>query len=410
MKDAELLDAQRAKVALAQPARALKQVSTGTVNYLADWIMDALDDLVGRVEEDIVVQTTIDPALQQSAEAVLLDELAKKGDKFAAGQGALVAMSPDGAVRAMVGGRDYGASQFNRAVAAKRQPGSAFKPFVYLTAIERGLTPDTIREDKPISVKGWKPENYTHEYFGPVTLTQALAMSLNTVSVRLTMEFGPTAVARTAYRLGISSKLEPNASLALGTSEVSLLELVSAYAPLANSGNALQAHVVDEVYSKQGKLLYKREPLAPSIVVEPRYVQMMNAMMQETLLMGTARKAELPGWQAAGKTGTSNEFRDAWFVGYPSHLVAGIWLGNDDNSPMKKATGGGLPSEIWSRFMKAAHRGMPAAPLPPEPGGFFSGFSGGRAAPPQPTQVSSRNAPQTQGIDQWLADKLFGRR
>src|SRR5581483_10124274 len=155
MKETGLLDAQRAKVALAQPARALKQVTTGGVNYLADWIMDALNDLVGRVEEDIVVQTSIDPALQTSAETILLDELAKKGDKFAVGQGAFIAMSPDGAVRAMVGGRDYAASQFIRAVSAKRQPGSAFKPFVYLTAIERGLTPDTIREDKPISVKGW---------------------------------------------------------------------------------------------------------------------------------------------------------------------------------------------------------------------------------------------------------------
>jgi penicillin-binding protein 1A len=296
-------------------------------------------------------------------------------------------------------------------VTARRQPGSAFKPFVYLTAIERGLTPDTIREDKPISVKGWKPENYTHEYFGPVTLTQALAMSLNTVSVRLILEFGPPAVARTAYRLGISSKLEPNASLALGTSEVSLLELVSAYATFANSGLSVQPHVVDEVYTKQGKLLYKREDPAPSTVIEPRYVQMMNAMMQETLLMGTARKAELPGWQAAGKTGTSQDFRDAWFIGYTGHLVAGIWLGNDDNSPMKKTTGGGLPAEIWSRFMKVAHKGVPVVPLPPEPGGFFAGFSGGRPAPVAPTQVAAQPAGAgQQSIDQWLADKLFGRR
>jgi penicillin-binding protein 1A len=173
---------------------------------------------------------------------------------------------------------------------------------------------------------------------------------------------------------------------------------------------SVQPHVVDEVYTKQGKLLYKREQETPSQVIEPRYVQMMNAMMQETLLMGTARKAELPGWQAAGKTGTSQDFRDAWFIGYTSYLVAGIWLGNDDNSPMKKTTGGGLPAEIWSRFMKAAHRGVPVAALPPAPGGFFPGFSGGRLA--QPTQVAERpgGAPQQPGIDQWLADKLFGRR
>ncbi len=415
MQELGFIDAARARTALAQPARAIKQVTTGSVNYVADWIMDVLDDLVGRVEEDIVVSTAIDPVLQANAETILLDELAKKGDKFAIGQGALVAMTPDGAVRAMVGGRNYAQSQFNRAVAAKRQPGSAFKPFVYLTAIERGLMPDTIREDKPIAVKGWKPENYTHEYFGPVTLTQALAMSLNTVSVRLTLEFGPTAVARTAHRLGIASKLEANPSIALGTSEVSLIELVSAYAPFANAGHAITPHVIEEVFSKQGKLLYRREPADLGIVVEPRYVAMMNAMMQETLLTGTARKAELPGWQAAGKTGTSQDFRDAWFVGYTSHLVAGIWLGNDDNSPTKKATGGGLPAEIWSRFMRGAHRGVPVAALPGSPGGLFSGglFSGFTNAQP-PAPVGGRNAPApTQnkpGMDNWLLDKLFGSR
>ena len=172
-------------------------------------------------------------------------------------------MSPDGAVRAMVGGRDYSESQFNRAVAAKRQPGSAFKPFVYLTALERGLTPETVREDRPVSVKGWRPENYTREYYGPVTLTQALAMSLNTVSVRLTLEFGPTAVIRTAHRLGIASKLEPNASIALGTSEVSVLEMVSAFATFANNGMAITPHVVESIRSKDGKVRLPAQAAKP---------------------------------------------------------------------------------------------------------------------------------------------------
>ena len=168
----------------------MKQAGAGSVNYVADWVMDVLDDLVGRVEQDIVVETSIDPALQAAAEKALVDELARNGDKAGVGQGAIVAMSPDGAVRALVGGRNYAESQFNRAVAAKRQPGSAFKPFVYLTALERGLTPETRARGQPIDVKGWRPENYSREYFGPVTLTQALAHSLNTVSVRLTLEFG----------------------------------------------------------------------------------------------------------------------------------------------------------------------------------------------------------------------------
>src|SRR6476619_2416595 len=221
MSDAGYVSESAVKTALAVAPKIVQETAGGSINYVADWVMDVLNDVIGRVEQDIVVETTIDPTLQAAAEKALLDELVPKGAKFDVEQGALVAMTPQGAVRALVGGKNYADSQFNRAVAAKRQPGSAFKPFVYLAALERGLTPDTVREDKPIDVKGWKPENYSHEYFGPVTLTKALAMSLNTVSVRLTLEVSPQAVVRTAHRLGISSKLEPNASIALGTSEVS---------------------------------------------------------------------------------------------------------------------------------------------------------------------------------------------
>src|SRR5215467_12721020 len=353
-----------ARIAMARPPRILAQASTGSVNYVADWVMDALNDALGHVDEDIVVQTTIDAGLQASAEKTLTEELAQKGDKSGVAQGALVAMTPDGAVRALVGGRNYAESQFNRAVAAKRQPGSAFKPFVYLAALEHGLTPDTVRDDKPIMLKGWKPENYSHEYHGPVTLTQALALSLNTVSVRLTLEVGPRAVAKTAYRLGIASKLDANPSLALGTSEVSLIELTGAYAPFANGGDAIVTHVVERVRTRAGKVLFARAPANLGRIIEPRHVAMMNAMMRETLVSGTAQKAQLPGWQAAGKTGTSQDFRDAWFIGYTGHLVAGVWLGNDDSSPTKKATGGGLPVDIWSRFMKLAHQGVAVAALP----------------------------------------------
>ena len=210
-------------------------------------------------------------ALQAGAEQALDEELAQKGAKNGVSQGALVAMTPDGAVRAMIGGRNYGESQFNRAVAAKRQPGSAFKAFVYLTALEHGLTPDSVRQDAPIKIKGWQPENYGHEYYGPVTLTKALALSLNTVSVRLTMEFTPAAVIRTAYRLGIASKLEPNASIALGTSEVSPLELVSAYAPFANGGLAVIPHVIERITAANGKVLYARNEQPLGRIVDARY-------------------------------------------------------------------------------------------------------------------------------------------
>jgi penicillin-binding protein 1A len=407
------------KAALAQPARAVKGAGAASVNYVADWIMDVLDDLVGRIEQDLVVETSIDPALQAAAEKALADELALKGGKLDASQGAAVAMTPDGAVRALVGGKSYAESQYNRAVVAKRQPGSAFKPFVYLTALEHGLTPESVREDKPIMLKGWKPENYTHEYHGAVTLTQALSQSLNTVSVRLTLEVGPAAVARTAYRLGIASKLEANASLALGTSEVSLIELTSAYATFANGGNAVTAHVVERVRTPAGKVLFTRKPQSLGRVVEPRQVAMMNAMMRETIISGTAQKAQVLGWPAAGKTGTSQDFRDAWFVGYTSHLVAGVWIGNDDSSPMKKATGGGLPVDIWSRLMRAGHQGVPVAALPGLMGGApmasaiaptiplppiaAGGPGGAPAGGPRPQAIDS-------GIDGWFLDRLFGRR
>jgi penicillin-binding protein 1A len=447
MADAGFITDAQAKASIGHPSYNVRSVGAGTVNYVADWIGEVLDDLVGQIDQSIVVETSIDPKLQTAAETALIDELASKSVKFNVSQGALVAMTPGGAVRAMVGGRNYADSQFNRAVTAKRQPGSAFKPFVYLTAIEAGLTPETIRQDAPLDVKGWKPENYTHEYFGSVTLTQALAMSLNTVAVRLGMEVGPKSVVRTAHRLGIASKLEANASIALGTSEVSLTELVGAYAPFSNGGYGVTPHVVTKIRTIAGnKVLYTRNPERPGQVVDARSVGMMNAMMQETLLSGTARKAEIPGWPAAGKTGTSQDFRDAWFIGYTSNLVTGVWLGNDDNSPTKKATGGGLPVEVWTRFMRTAHQGVAVAALPGAGarGGLVSasaqaprgevasaygasnaapGYANapatgyGNAAPGYAAPVAQQPAPRggavrpepAAGLDGWLMDRLFGR-
>ena len=415
MTEAGYITETMAKTALAQPAHAVRLTGTGSVNYVADWIMDVLDDLVGNLDQDLVVETSIDPVLQAASEQALVEELAQKGARLDVQQGAVVAMTPDGAVRALVGGKNYAESQFNRAVSAKRQPGSAFKPFVYLTALERGLTPDTIREDKPIAIKGWHPENYGREYSGPVTLTNALAHSLNTVSVRLTMEFGPTAVAKTAYRLGIASKLEPNASLALGTSEVAPIELVAAYAPFANGGMAIVPHVVERVRTRAGKTLYTRAPADFGRLIEPRYVAMMNQMMRETVRIGTAQKAQIPGWQPAGKTGTSQDFRDAWFIGYTAHLLTGVWVGNDDATPTKKVTGGGLPVEIWSRFMKVAHQGIAVASLPGISSGPLAAIFTPANAPIPPTPVRGRpGAPPvpepSAGLDGWLLDRLFGRR
>ncbi len=213
-------------------------------------------------------------------------------------------------------------------------------------------------------MKGWRPENAEHSFNGPVTLTRALALSLNTVAVRLALEFGPKAVIATAHRLGIASDIQPNASIALGTSEVTPLELVSAYAAFANGGIGVDSHVIVKVRTAAGKQLFQRKPSSIGRVIEPQYVSMMNTMMRQTLLIGTARQASIPGWDAAGKTGTSQDYRDAWFVGYTSYLVTGVWLGNDDSSPTKKTSGGNLPVAVWNHVMRAAHKGIPPQPLP----------------------------------------------
>jgi penicillin-binding protein 1A len=370
MVEAGFIDASMSQLALEHPARVVKDQGAGSVNYAADYVMDVLDSTIGAIEEDILVTTTLSASLQAAAEKALTEELDRKGAKLGVSQGAIVAMTPEGAIKALVGGRDYAESQFNRAVSAKRQPGSAFKPFVFLAALEHGLTPATVREDAPINIKGWRPENYAQNYFGPVSLTKALALSLNTVAVRLGQEVGPKTVVATAHRLGITSDLDTNPSIALGTSEVSPLEIVAAYAPFANGGIGTAPQIILKVKTAAGKTLYQYKRQSLGRVIDPSTLSMMNRMMIETLITGTARKGEVPGWQAAGKTGTSQDWRDAWFIGYTSHLVAGVWLGNDDNSPTKRVSGGSLPVQIWSRFMRTAHQGVPPQPLP---GGIWEG-------------------------------------
>jgi penicillin-binding protein 1A len=409
-----------AKTALVTPAEAIDKSGAGSINYAADHVMDMLEDYVTGIEADVTVLTTIDPKTQGQAETALVEALDAQGAKLNVSQGAVVAMAPDGAIRALVGGRNYGKSQFNRATAAQRQPGSAFKPFVYLTAIEAGLTPDTIRDDSPVNIKGWQPENYSRDHRGPVTLQTALSLSLNTIAVKLAQEVTPKAVVKTAQRLGINAPLQPNASLALGTSELTPVELTAAYAPFANGGTGVIPFVIREVKTTQGKLLFKREGGGIGPVIGAAPLSMMNAMMRETLLTGTGRKAEIAGWEAAGKTGTTQDFRDAWFVGYTSRLVTSVWLGNDDNAPMKKVSGGGLPSEIWGRFMKAAHQGALPSGLP---GGLWQHAPGtspavalGPAAGQPPSQ---RNAPQrpaasdadrpwTPPAEKGFLERLFG--
>ncbi len=363
MQDEGLVSSREVAHAMSAPAARVPSYWTGSENYVADTIMEELPALIGEVQGDIVVDTTIDLDLQKLAERSIRRLIDESGKKLDVSQGALVSIDNSGAVRAMVGGYDYSTSQFDRASEARRQPGSAFKPFVYAAALEAGRTPDSVRNDAPIQIGKWKPVNYGGKYYGKVTLATALARSLNSVAAQLTMEVGPEAVIEIANRMGVQSDLQKNVSIALGTSEVTPLELTAAYVPFANGGYRPQVHFVRRVATAKGKVLYEYTGGSAPRVLKPEIVGMMNAMMMGTVEIGTARKAAF-AWPAAGKTGTSQNSRDAWFVGYTANLTTGVWFGNDDAKPMKNVTGGALPAQAWHEFMVAAHEGVPVARLP----------------------------------------------
>ena len=330
--------------------------------YFADWVLERVPDYVGHSGTDLVVLTTLRPRLQRRADKVIGAVLAQYGPKHRIGQAGFIAMTPEGAVLAMVGGRDYRDSQFNRAVQAKRQPGSAFKPLVYLAGLETGLTPDTILVDRPIDIDGWKPRNHNGQHYGRVTARDALAKSINTVAVQISERAGRQRVIETAKRLGISSKLRPHPSIALGASEVRLLELTSVYATFANGGRGVLAHGIREVRTTNGRTLYRRRGSGAGPVVAPRQLRQMHDMLQAVIARGSGARAQI-GRPAAGKTGTTQNSRDAWFLGYTAQLVAGVWLGNDDGRPMLDVSGGGFAARIWRDFMRAAHANMPVLAL-----------------------------------------------
>ncbi len=395
MQDAGYITSRQASLAMSVPVTAVHDVADGSGRYVADWIMDRLPQYVGgSIDQDIIVDTTIDLTMQTEAADAISQTLAEGGAKYDVSQAALVAIAPNGAVKAMVGGRDYKESPFNRAVDAHRQPGSAFKPFVYLTALEDGMIPESVMVDQPVSIAGWKPENYTRKYKGPVTLRTALADSLNSVSAQLTAIVTPAAVAATARRLGIVSPLMATPSIALGTSEVTPLELTAAYVPFSNGGHGIIPYAIKRITTAKGKVLYERSGTGPGQVVDPTYVGMMNAMLSETVIDGTGTNARLKGWPVAGKTGTSQDFRDAWFVGYTGALTTGVWFGNDNNSPTKHATGGSLPAIAWQRFMSAALQGQAVADLP---GNYQFGNPGNARYAGRPLYPSDMVTAQAQG-------------
>ena len=277
----------------------------------------------------------------------------KRGAKKGARQIAMVVMSPDGAVRAMIGGRDYVASQFNRATQALRQPGSAFKPFVFLAALEAGYTPTTKLPDAPVALNGWTPRNFDGRYQGEVTLEHALAQSLNAATVNLSEVIGRRRALSVARRFGVTASMPSGPSLALGAGEVTLLEMTAAYAAFANQGRFVSPYAVEHIQTSADDAIYARDDAPAPQIVEGRIIASLNNMLQAAVESGTGRKARI-GRPAAGKTGTSQDFRDAWFIGYTADLVAGVWVGRDDASAMDGVTGGSLPAEIWADFMSKA--------------------------------------------------------
>ncbi len=363
MADQGYISEAEAKAATIDPNQQIRTKVAGSESYVADWVEQLVQSYVGDVKEDIVVYTTINWDLQKEAEFLVKEAVTEQGPKYNFSQGALVAVDTDGAVRAVVGGADYATSQFNRAVTARRQPGSTFKPFVYMAAMEKGYTPDTMADDDPININGWSPADADNKFMGPITLRTALAYSRNTVAAQLAWNVGPDKVVEVAQRMGISSPLMAVPSIALGTQEVSLLELTAAYAPFANGGNGVIANVVTRIETASGKVLYDSVPAGPGQVVSPTVVGEMNDMLSTALDIGTGKHAKLAGWQIGGKTGTSQKARDALFVGFTSRMVCGIWLGNDDDTGTTLA-GGTVPTQIWSDFMAKAHEGLTPQNLP----------------------------------------------
>jgi penicillin-binding protein 1A len=395
------------------PATSIDRRDDHAPNYYLDWAFDEMKKLVDTFprsmqERAFVVRTALDTNVQRATENAIESSLRQYGHEYHTKQAAGVVMDLDGGVRAMVGGRDYGQSQFNRAVDALRQPGSSFKPYVYSTALANGFKPTSIVVDAPICIGNWCPQNYGHSYGGSMTLTQALTHSINTIAVRLSIaigngnpKVGRAKIVQTAHKMGIHTPLPDTPSLPIGADEVTLIDHVGAYATFPNLGKAVTSHAILEVRTAGGQLVWRfdRDGKKPEQVMRPQVATDMIFMMSKVVEEGTARRAQLDGVQAAGKTGTTNAYRDAWFMGYTGNLVCGVWFGNDDYSPTNRMTGGSLPAQTWHEIMAYAHQGielknLPGLPPNPArpPAAVAEASSSATEALPRPATLTRRGA------------------
>lgn len=367
MEEAGYITATEHAEALAEPAEPVADTSdpnaTSNWGHAFDMALTEAQRLVPGDIPDLIIRTTLDPALARAANETVERVLSEQGEAANAGEAAIVLLAPDGAIRAFAGGRDYRDSQFNRAVQAQRQPGSAFKPIVFAAALEAGYDPSSAVWDEPVDLEGWTPQNFSGSYRGLVTLQEALKRSINTVAVQVADEVGIGRIVEMGHRLGIRSDLPELPAIALGAAEVNLVELTAAYSVFANDGERRAPYFILSITNSRGDVLYEHRNPGAERALETDTAQAMSTMLQDVVMTGTGRRAALPGRASAGKTGTSQSFRDAWFIGYTADYTAGVWVGNDDDSPMENVTGGGLPAEIWRDFMVRVHEGMPARAL-----------------------------------------------
>jgi len=368
MVEAGVITPEQRAAAVLEPVRVSRTLATQHAQYFIDWLDQEIRGLVGEPTEDMIVETTLDLTLQTAAERNvrrILDRDASRGVE----QAALVALDGDGRVRAMIGGASYADSQFNRAVDARRQAGSAFKPFVYLAAMEAGYTPETPVVDEPIRIGNWSPRNYSGNFIGETTIGNAVAQSTNTVAAYVADQIGRDSVARAARRLGITSRIGLEPAMALGAVEVSPIDMATAYAAFANGGRRVEAYGISRIRTPQGRVIYQRaaRDAAAGQAINNPPLYYMNQMLRGVIERGTAQSAAIPGRDLAGKTGTTSDYRDAWFVGYTGGFVTAVWVGKDDNTAMRGVTGGAAPAAIWRGFMEAALPRLNAPDIPDGP-------------------------------------------